>query len=85
MTRAGRQSRLDKPSRTVRLGDELVFAFGGRLTAVRVEAMGARRGPPQEARGLYTPLDVAPLDAPRDSPLASGLGAGADHDSRPRH
>jgi ribosomal 50S subunit-recycling heat shock protein len=80
MTRAGQQSRLDKPSRTVRPGDELVFAFGGRLTAVRVEAMGARRGPPQEARGLYTSLDTT-----RDSPLDSGVGAGPDHDSHPRH
>ena len=80
MTRAGQQSRLDKPSRTVRPGDELVFAFAGRLTAVRVEAMGARRGPPQEARGLYTPLEAA-----RDPSLESGLGAGPDHDSHPRH
>jgi ribosome-associated heat shock protein Hsp15 len=61
ITRAGQQSRLDKPSRTVRPGDELVFAFGGRLTAIRVEALGARRGPPEEARGLYAPLDT-PLD-----------------------
>ena len=79
MTRAGQQSRLDKPSRTVRPGDELVFAFGGRLTAVRVEAMGARRGPPQEARGLYTALDAI-----RDSPLDPGGGAGPDHDTRAR-
>jgi ribosome-associated heat shock protein Hsp15 len=60
MTRAGQQSRLDKPSRTVRPGDELVFAFAGRLTAVRVQALGARRGPPEEARGLYAPLDRSP-------------------------
>jgi len=80
MTRAGQQSRLDKPSRTVRPGDELVFAFGGRLTAVRVEALGARRGPPQEARGLYTPLDSL-----LDSSLDSGLGAEPDHDTHPRH
>jgi ribosome-associated heat shock protein Hsp15 len=56
MTRAGQQSRLDKASRMVRPGDELVFAFGGRLTAVRVQALGFRRGPPDEARGLYAPL-----------------------------
>jgi ribosome-associated heat shock protein Hsp15 len=71
MTRAGRQSRLDKPSRTVRAGDELVFAFGGRLTAIRVEALGASRGSPGEARGLYEPLDSDAGGGPaRDRPTA---------------
>jgi ribosomal 50S subunit-recycling heat shock protein len=60
LTRAGAQSRLDKPSRTVKVGDELVFALGGRLTAVRVEAMGERRGPPAEARALYSAIEAAP-------------------------
>ena len=49
--------RLDKPSRAVRPGDELVFALGGRLTAIRVEAIGLRRGPPPEARALYSSLE----------------------------
>ena len=56
-TRAGQESRLDKPSRIVKAGDALVFALGGRLTAVRIEALGERRGPPTEARTLYSPLD----------------------------
>jgi ribosome-associated heat shock protein Hsp15 len=66
MTRAGQQTRLDKPSRTVQPGDELVFAFAGRLTAVRVQALGARRGPPDEARGLYAPLDPGAAGEPTD-------------------
>jgi ribosomal 50S subunit-recycling heat shock protein len=57
LTRAGQESRLDKPARPVKVGDGLVFAMGGRLTAVRVEAMGERRGPPAEARALYSALD----------------------------
>jgi ribosomal 50S subunit-recycling heat shock protein len=56
MTRDGAQTRLDKPARTLRPGDGVVFALGGRLIAVRVEAMGERRGPAAEARGLYSPL-----------------------------
>ncbi len=52
----GAETRLDKPARLVRPGDSLVFASGGRLFAVRVAALGARRGPPAEARTLYTPL-----------------------------
>lgn len=56
LTRGGQESRLDKPSRTVKIGDQLVFALGGRLIAVTVEAMGERRGPASEARGLYSAL-----------------------------
>lgn len=57
MTRSGIQTRLDKPSRTLHIGDELVFALGGRLIAVRMEQAGERRGPPPEARALYTTLE----------------------------
>ena len=58
ITRAGTEGRLDKPSRILKLGDDLIFALGGRVVAVRIAAFGARRGPPAEARGLYNPLDA---------------------------
>ncbi len=54
LTHNGAQTRLDKPSRTVHVGDGLVFALGGRLIDLRVEALGERRGPAEEARGLYS-------------------------------
>lgn len=54
LTRGAVESRLDKPSRTVRAGDILVFALGARLVAIRVETTGERRGPASEAQGLYT-------------------------------
>ncbi len=57
LTHQGRQIRLDKPSRCVHPGDDLVFALNGRVTAVRIEALGERRGPPAEARALYVPLN----------------------------
>jgi ribosomal 50S subunit-recycling heat shock protein len=59
LTRAGQESRLDKPARPVKVGDALVFALGGRLTAVRVTALGERRGPPAEARALYSSLEIS--------------------------
>lgn len=59
LTRAGQETRLDKPSRPVRVGDGLVFAVGGRLTAVQVEGLGERRGPATEARTLYSPLQIS--------------------------
>lgn len=57
LTRSGQESRLDKCARPVKVGDALVFALGGRLVAVTVEALGERRGPPAEARLLYSTLD----------------------------
>ena len=59
LIRGDAETRLDKASRSVRAGDGLVMAIGGRLIAVRVEATGERRGPPSEARSLYTPLGSA--------------------------
>lgn len=58
LTRAGQEVRLDKASRTVKPGEQLVFAIGGRVTALRVESLGERRGPPAEARLMYSALDA---------------------------
>ena len=60
LTRAGQESRLDKPARPVKVGDALVFALGGRLIAVTVAGLGERRGPAAEARTLYAALDGGP-------------------------
>jgi ribosomal 50S subunit-recycling heat shock protein len=57
VVRSGAETRLDKASRTVRPGDGVVLAINGRLIAVRIEAVGERRGPPSEARMLYSPLE----------------------------
>ncbi|MFN3538086.1 S4 domain-containing protein [Brevundimonas sp.] len=56
VTRGGAQQRVDRPGRPVRVGDELLFAIGGRVTSVRIAALGERRGPPDEARALYSTL-----------------------------
>ncbi|MFZ4165503.1 RNA-binding S4 domain-containing protein [Brevundimonas sp. NPDC058933] len=58
LTHHGVQTRLDKPSRNVHPGDDLLFAQGGRLIAVRVLQLGERRGPPEQARALYAALDA---------------------------
>ena len=54
VTRDGQRSGVDKPSRQVKPGDVLAFPLGGKWVAARVEALGWRRGPPAEARALYT-------------------------------
>ena len=58
LLRAGAETRLDKASRALHPGDGLVMVLGGRLIAVRIEALGERRGPAAEARALYSDLDV---------------------------
>jgi ribosome-associated heat shock protein Hsp15 len=55
--RGGESGRIDKASRTVRVGDELTFAIANRVIAVRVLALGARRGPAVEAQSLYARLE----------------------------
>jgi ribosome-associated heat shock protein Hsp15 len=57
LVRGGARGPLDKPSRTLRCGDVVSFAQGPRWLAVRVEALGVRRGPAPEARALYSVLE----------------------------
>ena len=56
LTRGGAETRIDKCARALKVGDHLVFAVGGKLIAAAVEGLGERRGPPAEARGLYSSL-----------------------------
>ena len=60
LTHHGVQTRLDKPSRSVHVGDGLVFALGGRLVDLTVLQMGERRGPAEEARALYSVVENEP-------------------------
>lgn len=64
VTRDGAETRLDKAARPVKPGDTLVFALSGRLHAIRIEAIGERRGPAPEARALYSALDESTLQEP---------------------
>lgn len=50
-----------KPSQTIRPGDVLTFPKGDDVCIIEVVQIGARRGPPSEARGLYR--DLAAHDA----------------------
>ncbi|HRH19818.1 MAG TPA: S4 domain-containing protein [Brevundimonas sp.] len=53
-TRPGRgEVRLDKASRTARAGDRLVFILGDRVVELTIQDVGTRRGPAEEAQGLY--------------------------------
>jgi ribosome-associated heat shock protein Hsp15 len=45
--------RVEKPAQTVRPGDILTLGRGGDVLALRILALGERRGPAPEARRLY--------------------------------
>jgi ribosome-associated heat shock protein Hsp15 len=52
-----------KPNRAVRIGDVLAIPQGRVVRTVQVRALGARRGPPAEARLLFEEVaDPAPRD-----------------------
>ncbi len=57
IARGGARTPLDKPSRALRPGDVLTFSQGPRWLAVKVEALGERRGPAPEAQALYSLLE----------------------------
>jgi ribosome-associated heat shock protein Hsp15 len=46
-----------KPHARLRPGDVLTFGMGPSVRVLRVVALGDRRGPAAEARGLYEDLD----------------------------
>ena len=56
--REGSARLIDKPSVEIVIGDGLTFPHAGGLKTVRVEALPARRGPPAEARALYSEVDA---------------------------
>jgi ribosome-associated heat shock protein Hsp15 len=50
--------RVSKPATAIRVGDGLSFALAGRVHALRIRALGLRRGPASEARALYVDLEA---------------------------
>ncbi|HEX8513799.1 MAG TPA: RNA-binding S4 domain-containing protein [Allosphingosinicella sp.] len=51
---------VDRAHAPVRVGDVLAFAQRGAVRVLKVEALPARRGPPAEARALYSEISDGP-------------------------
>ena len=62
MRQDGASRALEKPSAEIGAGDKLVFVREGAIRSVAVLALGARRGPPAEARALYAEVGAAQSD-----------------------
>ena len=63
---------VDRAHAAVRIGDVLSFAVYGHVRVLRIEALPVRRGPPAEARALYTDLAGPQADAPPEPPSDPG-------------
>ena len=50
------RERNDSASQPVKIGDTLTIAFDAHVRVLRILAIGVRRGPSPEARGLYEDL-----------------------------
>ncbi|MEO1198528.1 MAG: RNA-binding S4 domain-containing protein [Pseudomonadota bacterium] len=50
-------TRVEQPANRVRPGDVLTLVLAQGVRVVRIAAIGARRGPAAEARGLYADQD----------------------------
>jgi ribosome-associated heat shock protein Hsp15 len=48
---------VDRAHAPVRVGDVLSFAHRGQVRVLRIEALPVRRGPPAEARALYSEVE----------------------------
>lgn len=58
LTRSGQTRRVDKPGTAISIGDVVTMARGAHISTVEVLDLGARRGPAEEARALYRPLET---------------------------
>lgn len=60
LSHAGLIRRTDKPGATLTVGDIVTFGKGTNILTIEVLDLGTRRGPAEEARSLYRPLEVGP-------------------------
>lgn len=52
---------VDRAHAAVRVGDVLSFALRGEVRVLKVEVLPVRRGPPAEARSLYSNMSGTPV------------------------
>lgn len=60
LSHGGNTRRTDKPGAALAVGDIVTFGKGADILSVEVLDLGIRRGPADEARALYRPLESEP-------------------------
>jgi ribosome-associated heat shock protein Hsp15 len=67
---------VDRAHAPVRPGDVLSFALRGRVRVIRIDQLPKRRGPPAEAREMYSEIDEGGPTNP--APGEDGLEPGSE-------
>ena len=60
LSQGGLTRRTDKPGASLAVGDIVTFGKGTDILTLEVLDLGTRRGPAEEARTLYRPLESGP-------------------------
>ncbi|MFN4023550.1 MAG: RNA-binding S4 domain-containing protein [Hyphomonas sp.] len=60
LSHLGQTRKTDKPGTSVAVGDVVTFGKAGRIYSIEVLDLGERRGPAEEARALYRPMEADP-------------------------
>ncbi|MGE6699139.1 RNA-binding S4 domain-containing protein [Hyphomonas sp. NPDC076900] len=60
LSHRGQIRKTDKPGAALTVGDVVTFGKAGRIYCIEVLDLGDRRGPAEEARALYRPLEAEP-------------------------
>ena len=74
--------RVQKPSFALRPGQTLTFRQARRIRVIRVTALASRRGPANEAQGLYTDLTPPDEEIAPQNPRYEGKGRPSGKDRR---
>lgn len=70
------REKIDQASQAVKPGDVLTITLERRVLVYRILDPGARRGPAEEARGLYE--DLTPAPAPKGAAAAAAAAPARD-------
>ena len=60
LSHLGQTRKTDKPGASLAVGDVVTFGKAERIYSIEVLDLGDRRGPAEEARALYRPLEAEP-------------------------
>lgn len=66
------KEKISSASKPVKTGDVLTITLNSRVLVLKVEALGTRRGPYEEARRLYEDLSPPPPPKPEAPPPPPG-------------
>ena len=62
------KDKISSASKTIRVGDVLTIGLERKILILKVEALGTRRGPYEEARKLYEDMSPPPPPKGRSTP-----------------